>query len=586
MNGLFSTGSRGYIGSHLLATIKDTDYDSVYRLVRDRGAIQRVRTKEPNGEGESCVVSFLIIGVCSLSIFAVSGLGGGLVAEADRPAGLAFSTFVGGSKADGIRDVVTDREGNIYITGGTESPDFPVSKGAYQTTHNPSDSLLGGVIRKLTSRISPSDVFVAKLDGDGKVIWSTFIGGPHHDRAYAIEVDGQGYVYVAGRAGEGFPVTPGAFQTIFMGGEEAPFYGPQDGFVCKLKPDGSSLVFCSYFGASDENIVRDLALGENGDIYIGSSSSTGSYPQNILAAFKNKFQPRHAGKRDSVVARIKSDGSQVVWATYLGGSGEEWGAESIRTDDSGNVYFVTVTESADMPTTPQAYDRTYNGKGDFYLAKLRPDGSLVYGTYVGGSQLEHVETHQLVVDKQGNAIIVAGTTSTDFPTTSGGFQTTYGGSGGRGTGQRTNYPGDAVVAKISSDGTRLLASTFVGGRYGESAEGAGLDRQGNVYFTGTTFSNNFPVTPDAFQPSNNGKANIFVVKLSADFSRLVYSTYLGGSKGDAGRAATVDTHGNFYVGGGVRSKDFPTRNALQPKYGGNTDGALAKFTLDAKTHEK
>jgi len=523
-----------------------------------------------------------IIGMWCVGTLAILLLGRGGAADSSEPGGLAFSTFVGGSKADGIRDVVTDKEGNIYITGGTESPDFPVTTGAYQRSHNPSNSLIGGLMGKMFGRVAPSDVFVAKLDGDGKIIWSTFIGGPNHDRAYAIEVDGQGYVYVAGRAGEGFPVTPGAFQTMFMGGEEAPFYGPQDGFVCKLNPDGSSLVFCSYFGASDGNIVRDLALGENGDIYIASSSSTDDYPEAVLTAFTKGFQPRLAGEKDGVVAKIKSDGSEVVWATCLGGSGSEWSEGSIRTDAKGNIYYLTVTKSNDMPTTPQAYDRTYNGRGDFYLAKLRQDGSLVYGTYVGGSQLEHVETHQLAVDKQGNAIIVAGTTSADFPTTPTAFQTTYGGSGDRGTGQRTNYPGDAVVAKISSGGTRLLASTFVGGRYGESAEGAGIDEHGNVYFTGATFSPNLPVTVNAFQPRKNGKANFFVVQLSADLSQLLYLTYIGGSKADVGRTATVNAQGNLYVAGAATSEDWPTRNARQPTYSGKTDGALAKFTLGVK----
>ncbi len=200
--------------------------------------------------------------------------------------------------------------------------------------------------------------------------------------------------------------------------------------------------------------------------------------------------------------------------------------------------------------------------------------------------MEHVETHQLVVDKQGNAIIVAGTTSADFPTTPTAFQTTYGGLGGRGKGEGTNYPGDAVVAKISSDGTRLLASTFIGGRYGESAEGAGVDRDGNVYFTGGTFSENFPVTADALQRAKNGKTDFFAVKLSGDFSRLLYSTYVGGSNHDVGRTATVDASGNFYVAGATMSNGWPTHNARQLRYGGSTDGALAKFTLDAKTHEK
>ncbi|MGH7822390.1 MAG: SBBP repeat-containing protein, partial [Candidatus Binatia bacterium] len=118
---------------------------------------------------------------------------------------LTFSTFLGGSASEGVRDVAVDAVGNLYVAGGTESANFPVTAGAFQTTHNPGTPESPAVTR--------NDVFVAKFDPTGRqLIWSTFIGGPNHDRAYAIEVDESGFVYVCGRAGRGFPVTAGAFQ--------------------------------------------------------------------------------------------------------------------------------------------------------------------------------------------------------------------------------------------------------------------------------------------------------------------------------------------------------------------------------------
>jgi hypothetical protein len=470
---------------------------------------------------------------------------------------LVFSTYLGGLQYEHIRDVTTDGEGNIYITGGTTSPDFPVTAGAYQTKHNPGSPD--------SSRISPFDVFAVKLDPTGRILWSTFIGGPNYDRAYAIKVDNQGYVYVAGLAGRGFPVTPGAFQTTFMGGQEAAFYGPLDGFVAKLKPDGSGLVWASYFGTSDPAGIRDLAIDSKGDIYIASSYSSGTYPPAVQRAFNNS---PHGG-RDAVVAKIKSDGSQVLWATYIGGSGWESGENSIRLDGADNPYVLLTTESTDIFTSPTAYQRSYAGDQDLYVAKLRPeDGQLVWATYLGGSKNESTETHEFAVDQQGNVYIAAPTKSTDFPTTPGAFQRTYGGG-----------DNEAFVAKISADGSRLLASTFVGGSGNDRPEGVAVDAMGNVYFTGTTTSANFPVTPDAFQATLGGTRDAIAVVLSADFSHLLYSTYLGGSGEEFGRAATVDSQGNFCLGGETNSSDWPTQNAVQPAYRGNGDAVVAKFKL-------
>jgi Beta-propeller repeat len=488
-------------------------------------------------------------------------------AEAETLASLDFSTYIEG----GVRDVTTDRKGNIYIAGGTTSPDFAATPGAYQVRFNPGEPE--------NRDVSRSDAFVVKLDAKGKLIWSTLIGGPNHDRAYAIEVDALGYVYIAGRAGAGFPVTKGAFQTQFMGGQEARSYGNQDGFIAKLSPDGTKVIWASYFGATDFAVVRDLDLDAEGNIYVASYYNGGTYPASTAEGFKRGFLNSPVGQRDGVVAKIKGDGSRVLWATYIGGSGNESVAPSIRVDHSGNVFFLTTTDSGDMPTTAGAFDRTFNGGRDFYLAKISSEGLLVYGTYLGGSGEEHVETHELAIDAEGNAIIASGTTSADFPIVGKAFQKTYSGSGASGTGYQTNYPGDIIVAKLSSDGSRLLASTFIGGQYGEAAEGVGLDREGNVCLSGATFSDNFPVTRNAFQSKKKGKTDAFAVKLSADFSRLLYSTYIGGSNLNFGRAATSDANGNCYIGGETNSKDWPIRAAMQPDYGQLGNGFLSRFSL-------
>jgi len=127
-----------------------------------------------------------VIVLCSVITFGIPGLGGGSAEESNEPNGMVFSTIIGGSRWDEARDVAADGDGNSYITGGTASSDYTVTKGAYQTSHNPGSSLLARLMQKVTGRSSENDAFAAKLDARGNIIWSTFIGGPSYDPAYTI----------------------------------------------------------------------------------------------------------------------------------------------------------------------------------------------------------------------------------------------------------------------------------------------------------------------------------------------------------------------------------------------------------------
>ena len=482
---------------------------------------------------------------------------------------LDISSYLGGVNNDWVRDVAFDSAGNFYLTGGAERP------GIGYTT-----AILNPGTKESTS-VQELDVFVAKFDRSGRHLWTTVVGGPNYDRAYAIEVDAQGYIYVAGRAGRGFPVTAGALQTTFMGGLGASFYGHQDGFVFKMAPDGRSLLWASYFGASDDGMIRDLAIDAAGNIYVSAQRSTGSsFPPEVQAVFNRGPYPTPAGGLDLVAAKISNDGSQLLWAMNLGGSSDEAGEGSIRVGPDGHPVVLTVTSSTNAPTTAGAYSRSLRGSTDFYLAKIRADGTgLVWATYLGGTNAEAVETHHLTIDAEGNPVIAAGTMSTDFPITSGAYDATYNGSGGSGTGAGTNYPGDIVAAKLSSDGSRLLASTYVGGRYGDQAEGVWLDRNGNVWMVGGTYSDNFPLTPDAFQTSRRGAADGFITQLSHSLDRLLFSSYYGGSSIEYLRCAAADPNGYVYFGGQTQSSDLPRQNAFQTNLGGKTDGVFGRLRI-------
>lgn len=466
-----------------------------------------------------------------------------------------FATLLGGSAEDTIRDVATDTSGNVYVTGGTASRDFPVTATA-------------------GSRGGDMDVFVTKLSPSAQVIWSLSFGGPGYDRAYAIEVGADGAAYVAGRAGPGFPVTPTAFQTDYRGFNTGPLYGEQNGFVARVQPDGSGLAWASYVGTTA--LVRDLALDSAGNAYLASVASAAR--PFAAAWFVNGFAHSIAGDDDNVLMKVSADGTAVNWATYFGGADTEGGTPSVRVDANGSAYLLSGTRSNDLPTTDGALSRTLNGKWNLYVARFSPDGGgLIFCTYLGGSETEYTETHGLALDGAGDAVVAATTTSRDFPVTPGAFQTVYGGEGGRGRGSATNYSGDGFAAILAADGSRLLASTFLGGRFGDGVEGVGVDGAGFVYVTGATYSDNFAVTPDAFQTGLRGGADVFAVKLSPDLATLAYGTYVGGGDEDYGRASHVDSDGTWYIAGHTRSHDWPIVNATPSGHGGDWDGLLVRL---------
>jgi hypothetical protein len=480
--------------------------------------------------------------------------------EAD--AQLLFSTYVGGSSGEQVRDIAVDFLGNIYVTGGTASTDFPTTAGAYDRSHN-----------------GDTDVFVMKLSPTGQLLWSSFLGGANYDRAYAIELAPDGNVVVAGRAGAGFPTTAGAVQRVF-GGDTNPnsIYGTQDGFIAKLTSDGAQLLWATYFGGPDRGIIRDIDLDSAGNIYLTMPEIYQPFPHTTPGAYQTGLPNTDCG----VVAKLDPTARTVEWCSYLGGgtgSGRVNGTPSIRVDDNGEAVVLGSTVRDNLPT-PNGIDTTHDTYGDWYLAKFTAGGDrLVFATYVGGDSIDVTETHQLTLDPRDNSIVLAATTgSTNLPITAGAFQPSHAGSGDTpATGQGTNYNGDGYVIRLSANGA-LVASTYLGGAVGDGIEGVSVDGDGRICVSGTSYSSNFPTTPDAAQPTNRGEADFFGAVLSSDLRQLVYATYLGGSGSDYGRASAVDAGGNLIVGGELNSTDWPLQNPLNMTSAGG-GGALAKLEL-------
>lgn len=454
---------------------------------------------------------------------------------------LEYSTYFGGSGGELLRDMTVDAEGNVYIAGIAGGPDFPRTPGAL-----PGSSKGGGAM-------------VAKFDPKGKLVWSKVCGGlGESSYFYSVKVDKDGAVFVAGRMAPGFPTTPGAFQ---------PKAQHNCGFVGKLKSDASAWLWASYVGTG--YAARDMTIDDKGDIYCILDYFAESKETLPAEWFEKSYAKtphgggNHFGKSDVGVIKIANDG-HVLWASWLGGTkGNDWVASVGVSADRCPVLLLR-TYSKDMPVTPNAaapyYKEERGGAGEGWLGKLSEDGSkLLFGTYIADAA---PRTHNLALDKSGNIFICTCTKS--WPVTPGAFQTKFGGG-----------PEDFGVAKFSPEG-KLLAATYLGGD-GHETNGPDqmvVDANGNVLLAGSSNSTDFPVTPNALQPKNASPAGKFpydgvFTLLSNDLSKLLYSSYIGGTGDEMARGCCAGTDGTLYIGGVTTSRDFPVKNAHQEKYGGD-----------------
>jgi len=458
---------------------------------------------------------------------------------------VVFSTYYG--NADANRTVSIDPAGNIYMSGGG-NVGWPATPGAYQTSH---------------SGTSWPDVAVTKFGPTGAVVWSTLIGGPNEDYAYVSEVSANGEVTVAGRAGDGFPTTPGAFDTSFNGGQLIPnVHSATDGFVVRLSADGSSLLYSTYLGTNGNDTARGIHLFPTGEVLI-----SGSVEGNNLPTTPGAFQPNLLGAKSGFVAKLNATGSALVFCTYIGTNNDtnmEYNF-TLALDAAGNIWtFGATNGSTGLAATPGAFQPAHGGGAECFVAKLNPTGTqLLYFSWLGGSGAEFAETEGFS-DAQGNLYIAGQSQSPNFPTTPGAYQSNLRGSG------------DGFVARINNDGT-LAYSTLCGGSGGENFWGPARDGAGNIYASINTTSTDFPVTANAFQAAfGGGNADGGLVVFNPTLSTILYATYLGGSGGENARFVRVSPDNTFAaVALETGSTDFPLVNPVQTAPG----VALVKFDI-------
>jgi hypothetical protein len=257
---------------------------------------------------------------------------------------LIYSTYIGGSDLDEGYSIATDGSGNVYITGYTWSADYDITSGAFQTNFG------GGLMI--------GDVFVSKLNSTGTaLIYSTYIGGSSDDHCFSIAIDGSGNAYITGYTfSTDYHITPGAFQTTLG--------GLNDAFVTKLNSTGTGLIYSTYIGGSDDDRGYSIAIDGSGNAYITGSTQSTNY-----GITPGAFQTNNGGYYDVFVTKLNSTGTGLIYSTYIGGSGRDYGL-GIAIDGSGNAYITGNTWSADYDITSGAFQTTFGGYTDVFVTKI------------------------------------------------------------------------------------------------------------------------------------------------------------------------------------------------------------------------
>ncbi len=457
-----------------------------------------------------------------------------------------FSTLIDGSAGEILRDIAFYSMGNIYVTGGTQNfQQIPITPG--NDYFDPSGNSSRG-------SLVPHDVFVQKYDPDGNLLWSTRIGGVNYDRAYGIEVDANGSVYIAGRAGEGFYVTLGSYQESFGGNLSAArnnAYGKQDGFVSKLDAYTGQLDWSTYIGGEAGEIVRNLDVGPDGVIHLAMTYFLSDINQPIT---DDAMQPNMQSIVDNIYAQLSNDGAELLYGTFVGGNGD--------------VSMIMRTDAVDAPTTAGAFRSTLHGLHDFYLVKFdgATDGRTIKSaTYFGTEAADYTETHQLAIDDNGNFIVAVETTDLVLPGSSTGFQSVYADGGS-----------DGFISVISADATTVIGSTYFGGSGRDNIEGVYVTDNG-IFVSGTTSSSDLPVTDTSQFGGYHGLSDAFVAQFNHDLSELLYASYVGGSSNDQGRALVVTDNGDILFGGRTASSNFYAKNGFDEKMSGIGAAFLTKI---------
>ena len=387
---------------------------------------------------------------------------------------LLASTYLGGSAADYGRSLAIDSSGNLYVTGDTNSSDFPIAGGiVYDTSHN------GG-----------RDVFISRLNsGLTSLLASSYLGGAGTEYGNSLAIDSGGNLYVTGdTTSSNFPTTGFAYDTSHNGGKDV--------FISRLNSGLTSLLASTYLGGSGTDSGNSLAIGSGGNVYVTGYTYSMNFPTTV-GAYDTSY---NSGKTDVFISRLNSGLTSLLASTFLGGSDIDYGRSLAIEPFSGDVYVTGYTYSTNFPTTVGAYDTSYNSNTDVFVSRLNSGlTSLLASTYLGGSGSD--SGYSLAIDSSWVVYVTGYTSSTDFPTTSNAYDRFY------------NGKTDVFVSGLYGDLTSLIDSTYLGGSGDDRGSSLAIRSYGDVYVTGYTTSSNFPSTTGVYDTTYNGDSDVFVSRV-------------------------------------------------------------------------
>lgn len=388
--------------------------------------------------------------------------------------------------------------------------------------------------------------------------WSTFLHSPTSDD-YVIAVirDDNNFLYAAGYTETpSFPVTSGVYQGTFG--------GIIDAYVSKLGPNGDYLVWSTYLGGSDWDMAYALDIDAQGNLYVGGYTASSDFPVT-----QGANQEVMRGMSDGFITQLSPDGVTLGYSTYVGGTDRDYLYDLVCTD-AGEVYFIGYTFSYNFPTTSLAFDQSYNGYGDGFLGGLTASGNaLLFSTFLGGTGFDMAQS--LDRAPNGELAVVGNTNSLNLPLINP-LQNTLNLSGG-------NATDDGFFLRFNTDASQLLTGTYIGGSDSDGLYAVKASSAGQWFMAGNTNSTNLMTTSSAWQKNYQGSGDVFLTRLDASGTSVVYSTYLGGSDVDYVKAIAVESDDELYVLGASRSTDWYVSGGL---YGpsGQYDAFLTHVTAD------
>jgi len=437
---------------------------------------------------------------------------------------LRWSTYIGGQADQTISSLAVAPDGSVYVAGHTLAADYPTVFGAYQVQYS------GGL-----------EAFVSKLSADGsQLLASTFLAGAGDDRIVGLGLDPSGAVVVAGdTTSSDFPSTAGSFDTSFG--------GVSDLFAARLSADLATLEWSSFVGGSARDAAGSAAVRADGAAVIVGATRGAGFP-TTAGAFDTSYNGGNfAG--DAFALEFDPSGASLRWSTFLGGPGEE-SAERVTLDPSGSVSLAGYAYSPGFPTTPGAYDRSFDGADEPFVARLSSNGqNLLFASFFGGARTDTIET--LLTRADGALLIGGATDDISRPTSAGAFDVELRG------------PSEGYLAVLAPNGAALEFATFLGGGEEDVVTALAFDGLGQLIVALQTRSSDMPTTLGAFASKIATTAagvepDAFFLRCRPDMSGFDYATYFGGRNFELVRALHADANGELVFAGETRGAGFPT----------------------------